>query len=131
MLINFRCSDCTPQYPSNRNSLQRILWPVLIANRGLVSFLFSYNGLNICSCKAALDDLVLMQQLQDVTLQMTPGYYAESLEGIIMKATRQLQTLYERNGGKKQIRVINSSFYSGSYLSQTITIPANRRNPAS
>jgi len=81
----------------------------------------------MCFCKA-LDNLVLMRQLQEVILEIHPRSFGQVLDAIIRKVTQQLQKLHERDGGSKRISVFRAPLFSprSQYLSQTITIPPER-----
>jgi len=76
----------------------------------------------MCFCKA-LDNLVLMRQLEEVKLVMQPCCFGQSRDVIVRKVTQQLQKLHERDGGNKRISVFD---VRPRYLSQTITIPPER-----
>ena len=80
----------------------------------------------MCFCKA-LDNLVLMRQLQEVKLEMQPRCFGQVRDAIVRKVTQQLQKLHERDGGSKRINVFDvPPFSRRRYLSQTITIPPER-----
>ena len=86
----------------------------------------------MCFCKA-LDNLVLMRQLQEVKLEMHPLCFGQRRDAIVRKVTQQLQKLHERDRGSKRINVfdVSESLFPrrSRYLSQTITIPPERTPP--
>ena len=59
-----------------------------------------------------------MRELQDVILDLSPCF-TQVRELVISKVSQQLQNLHEREGGKKQIRLLNGP----PHLRQTITFP--------
>jgi len=79
----------------------------------------------MCFCKA-LDNLVLMRQLQEVKLEMHSRCFGQVRDAIVRKVTQQLQKLHERDGGSKRISVFDVPRFFPRYLFQTITIPPER-----
>ena len=78
----------------------------------------------MCFCQEMLDNLVVMRQLQEVVLEIS--WNSEARDIIIWKVTQHLQNLYEQDGAKKQILVIDLSPLSLPLLRQTITIPPKK-----